>query len=190
MGDILDMRLCFNAARFVAAAVLLSAFVVAGCDDAASGTAGAGDGAVVAATAWPDDLPGAQAAAPDGQGDDVAAGRELFLATCSACHGAEGQGMPRQGPDLRASALLARSTDEQVVAFLVTGRTADDPQNATKLPMPPRGGNASLTDNHLGMIVKFLRTLQAAAEPVQAAGSSPNASEARSDVQVVDDIGR
>ena len=102
-------------------------------------------------TAWPDD----PAAAPDD-------GRQLYLATCAACHGAGGQGLPHQGPDLRASRFLAQSSDANLLKFLATGRPVGDPLNTSGLPMPPRGGNPSLTDRHLGQVVQYVRTLSEA----------------------------
>jgi disulfide bond formation protein DsbB len=98
-------------------------------------------------TQWPDD--------PTAAVDD---GRQLYLATCAACHGAAGQGLPHQGPDLRASRFLAQASDDALLAFLVSGRPVGDPSNTSGLPMPPRGGNPSLSDRHLGQIVQFLRT--------------------------------
>ena len=90
---------------------------------------------------------------------DVEDGRQLYLGSCAACHGTGGQGMPNQGPDLRGSAFVAQSTDDQLLAFLAGGRPTGDPQNKSGLPMPPRGGNPSLSDRHLGQIVKHLRTV-------------------------------
>ena len=104
----------------------------------------------------------------DGPGDvsggddlamDVDDGRQLYLGSCAACHGTGGQGMPNQGPDLRGSAFVAGSTDDQLLTFLAKGRPSGDPQNKSGLPMPPRGGNPSLGDRHLGQIVRYLRTV-------------------------------
>ena len=107
-------------------------------------------------TDWPGD-----AAGGDEFVIDVEDGRQLYLGSCAACHGAGGQGMPNQGPDLRGSAFVAGSADDQLLAFLAGGRPAGDPQNKSGLPMPPRGGNPSLSDSHLGQIVKYLRTVTA-----------------------------
>jgi disulfide bond formation protein DsbB len=103
---------------------------------------------------------------PGEAGDDGAAaadlddGRQLYLATCAACHGAGGQGLPNQGPDLRGSAFVGDSSDDALHSFLASGRPAGDSKNRSGLPMPPRGGNPSLSDRHLQLIIKFLRTMK------------------------------
>ena len=91
---------------------------------------------------------------------DLDSGRELFLSTCSACHGAAGQGMPNQGPDVRNSQLVARSSDQEMLAFVARGRVPGEPGNKTGLAMPPRGGNGALSDRQIGQIIKYVRTLQ------------------------------
>ena len=145
------------------AAVLAAVLAGGGCD-------GVGDAAVSR------DPVGSHGVTPDlaaasfgdwtadavGAGDlaiDVDDGRQMYLGSCAACHGTGGQGMPNQGPDLRGSAFVGGSTDDQLLAFLAGGRPAGDPQNKSGLPMPPRGGNPSLSDRHLGQIVKYLRTV-------------------------------
>jgi disulfide bond formation protein DsbB len=105
--------------------------------------------ATAADTRWPDD--------PAAEAED---GRQLYLATCAACHGAGGQGLPNQGPDLRGSTFVAESSDDALGAFLAAGRPVGDPKNKSGLPMPPRGGNPSLSDRHLGLIVKYVRTIK------------------------------
>ena len=89
--------------------------------------------------------------------------QSLYLSSCAACHGMQGQGVPRQGVALTRSALVASSDTESLVKFLGTGRAADDPANGSGLPMPPRGGNPSLSDAELRLIagyVQFLSTDQ------------------------------
>jgi disulfide bond formation protein DsbB len=151
------MRIWKSALAAVLAAAAAAA-AAGGCGD------GAGDAGVstdlaggrgvspylasAAETAWPDD--------PAAEVED---GRQLYLATCAACHGAGGQGLPHQGPDLRASRFLAQASDEALLAFLVSGRPVGDPRNTSGLPMPPRGGNPSLSDRHLGQVVQYLRTV-------------------------------
>jgi len=64
------------------------------------------------------------------------------------------------GKDLTASEFLRAQTDEQVLAFLQTGRRASDPLNTTGVDMPPRGGNPAFTDDDLKNIITYLRTIQ------------------------------
>jgi mono/diheme cytochrome c family protein len=102
---------------------------------------------------------------------DLDSGRELFLATCSACHGAAGQGMPNQGPDLRHSEVVERSSDEQILAIVVRGSTPGQPGNKSGLAMPPRGGNGALSDRQIGQIIKYVRSVQVqSAEPSESTG--------------------
>ena len=68
--------------------------------------------------------------------------------------------MPHQGANLRVSPFVARTSDDQLVAFLKKGRTPSDPQTTQGLLMPPRGGNPALDDAALTSIVAFLRQLQ------------------------------
>ena len=91
---------------------------------------------------------------------DAEAGREAYLTTCVTCHGADAKGIPGLGKDLTASEFLRAQTDEQVLAFLQTGRRASDPLNTTGVDMPPRGGNPAFTDDDLKNIITYLRTIQ------------------------------
>jgi disulfide bond formation protein DsbB len=101
-------------------------------------------------------------------------GRANFVATCSACHGETGTGKQGLGKDVTKSAFVAKSSDEFLVKFLNTGRAADDPLNTTKIPMPPKGGNASFTDADLQDIVVFMRGLQAPSRvPTLAPAATP-----------------
>jgi mono/diheme cytochrome c family protein len=147
----------------LAAVAVVVALAAGGCDrgDAcvSPNTAGAHGVSPYNASAptadWPDEVAGDEALV-----GDLADGRQLYLGTCAACHGAAGQGLPNQGTDLRGSAFVTDSSDDALQSFLAAGRPASDPNNTSGLPMPPRGGNLSLSDWHLGLIVKFLRTLR------------------------------
>ena len=91
---------------------------------------------------------------------DAANGKTLFATTCMACHGVDAKGITGLGKDLTASAFSKKLTDAQLVAFIEKGRDVSDPANTTHVPMPPKGGNASLTDVQIGDIVAYIRTLQ------------------------------
>jgi cytochrome c5 len=101
----------------------------------------------------------APAPAPAAAGPD---GATLFLRTCSACHGEGGEGVESLGKDMTSSAFIRGKTDAELVAFLKEGRAADHPDNTTMVPMPPYGGNTSLTDDDLQAIVVHMRTLMKA----------------------------
>jgi hypothetical protein len=49
-------------------------------------------------------------------------------------------------------------SDAELLAFLRTGRAADDPGNQSGIAMPPSGGRPDLTDRDLLAIIYYLRT--------------------------------
>lgn len=90
---------------------------------------------------------------------DVAAGKEVFAGTCSACHGPEGKGVPGLGKNMTTSEFIAGKTDAELVAFIKVGRDPSDPLNTTGVAMPPKGGNPALSDDDLFDVVAFIRTI-------------------------------
>jgi cytochrome c5 len=114
-------------------------------------------------------LSGGLAPAVDARGGahqpTVASGQLSFEQACAMCHGVQGQGMPHQGPSLRDSAFVARSSDADLVALVRAGRLPTDPQSVMKLMMPPRGGSPTLSDADIVEIVHHMRAIQADARP-------------------------
>ena len=100
--------------------------------------------------------PPAAAAMPMG---DPAKGKEAF-STCAGCHGPEGKGLPNLGKDMTTSTFIKGQTDEQLMAFVKTGRPASDPANTTGVDMPPKGGNPAITDQQIMDVIAYIRTLQ------------------------------
>lgn len=98
-------------------------------------------------------------AAPAGLGGDAAKGQTLFTGTCSACHGPDATGITGLGKNLTTSTFVAEKTDEELMAFIKTGRPSSDPLNTTGIDMPPKGGNPALTDQDLADIIAFLRSI-------------------------------
>lgn len=95
-----------------------------------------------------------------GEGGIASEGERIFSQICSACHGANAEGVEGLGPALADNEFVQSNSDEEMVAFLVVGRPADDPANQSGIAMPARGGNPSLTDADLLDVVAYLRTLQ------------------------------
>jgi len=91
---------------------------------------------------------------------DATKGRNFFIGTCAACHGADGKGVAGLGKDLTKSEFARKLSDGELVLFIAIGRPASDSLNTTKVDMPPRGGNPSLKDQDLADIVAFIRSLQ------------------------------
>jgi len=93
------------------------------------------------------------------QPGDAAAGKAVFGTLCFACHGPEGKGIPGLGKDMTTSEFIAGKTDEELFAFVRTGRPIDDPLNTTGVAMPPSGGLPTLSDQDLTNIIAFIRTI-------------------------------
>jgi disulfide bond formation protein DsbB len=119
-----------------------------------------GGGSEPAPAAEPAAQPAAQkpAAQPVSMGDP-AKGKENF-ATCAGCHGPEGKGIEGLGKDMTSSEFIAGQTDEQLLAFIKTGRPASDPLNTTGVDMPGKGGNPALADAQILDIIAYIRSLQ------------------------------
>lgn len=104
---------------------------------------------------------GGPAATPTPKGS-AAAGQTSYATTCVSCHGVDAKGMTGLGKDLTTSEFVKSKTDDEMLTFLKTGRTATDPLNTTGVDMPPKGGNPALDDQDLYDIVAYLRSLQTA----------------------------
>ena len=100
--------------------------------------------------------PAEQAVASAGNAEN---GKALFATTCAACHGPEGKGVQGLGKDMTTSTFIAEKSDEEMLAFVKTGRPISDPLNTTKVDMPPKGGNPALTDDQLKDIIAFIRAI-------------------------------
>lgn len=132
--------------------------------------------------AVPTDLPPTEVAAEPTQVEVAASidpalvteGQGIFGATCSACHGLNARGIPGLGKDLVDSQFVHGLTDDALLQFIVTGRDASDPLNTTGIPMPPRGGNPSLTDDQLHAVIAYLRS-ESGSISAQAAPAEPTA---------------
>lgn len=119
---------------------------------AACGGGGSEPAAMTAPAAAPADAPVAAAG-------DVAKGKELFATTCAACHGPEGEGVTGLGKPFTTSDFVSSQSDEQLLAFIKTGRPTSDPANTTGVDMPPKGGNPAITDEQLVDIIAYIRSL-------------------------------
>ncbi|HHJ14499.1 MAG TPA: c-type cytochrome [Gammaproteobacteria bacterium] len=95
------------------------------------------------------------ASAPDGgsAAPSGMSGREIYQQTCVACHGADGKGMFPGVPDFtRAGGRLSKS-DEELLDNVRGGFQSP----GSPMAMPPRGGNASLSDADLKAVIRYLR---------------------------------
>lgn len=110
----------------------------------------------------PQPVPGAQPG-PAAPVANAARGKELWANTCVSCHGVDARGLPGLGKDLvKPSAWMAKQNEAQLQEFVKKGRSVADPENTTKVDMPPKGGNPALTDQDIADIVAHVRELQRA----------------------------
>lgn len=86
-------------------------------------------------------------------------GHDIFVASCSSCHGARGEGMEGLGKPLVTSEFVAGKTDEELLTFIKSGRPIWDAENSTGLDMPPKGGNPALSDEQLMDIIRYIRAI-------------------------------
>ncbi len=88
-------------------------------------------------------------------------GHDVFLASCSACHGPGGEGMEGLGKPLAGSDFVKSRSDKELVAFIKTGRPIWDAENTTGVDMPAKGGNPALSDEEIDTIITYIRALHA-----------------------------
>ena len=91
---------------------------------------------------------------------DPVSGSTVYKSTCSACHGADLQGVDGLGKGLAPNEFVAANSEEELAAFINIGRPAGDPANMTGVDMPPRGGNPSLTDQDIRDVSAYLKAQQ------------------------------
>ena len=86
-------------------------------------------------------------------------GREAFLASCSACHGTNAEGIEGLGKSFITSEFVRSSSDKDLMTMIKMGRPVWDPANTTGLDMPPKGGNPAITDDQLTDIIGYIRSV-------------------------------
>lgn len=104
--------------------------------------------------------------------ESVEEGCGIFASTCSAWNGLDARGIPGLGKALVASVYAHGLNDEELLPLITTGRDTSDPANTTGIPMPPRGGNPSLTDDQLRSVIAFLRS-ESGSAPFEQAPAEP-----------------
>jgi len=88
------------------------------------------------------------------------AGYDLFVASCSACHGLGGEGIENQGLPLTTSGFVRGKSDKDLITFIKMGRSSWDENNTSGIDMPSKGGNPAITEAQLQSIVDYIRALQ------------------------------
>lgn len=85
--------------------------------------------------------------------------RDIFVASCSACHGANGEGIEGLGKSFVTSEFIASSTDKEIMTLIKMGRPIWDAANTTGIDMPPKGGNPAISDDELNGIIGYIRSV-------------------------------
>ncbi|MBL8046506.1 MAG: PQQ-dependent sugar dehydrogenase [Anaerolineales bacterium] len=88
-------------------------------------------------------------------------GAELFRVACANCHGPEAKGIEGVGKNLVESEFVAGLSEDELAAFITTGRKVDDPANTTGVPMPALGGRTDLAPGQVLELARYLKKLQA-----------------------------
>lgn len=105
----------------------------------------------------------AAASAAGGVAIDPAAferGKAVFLGSCTACHGENGEAKPGLGKAIAGSTFVQGLSDKELVGFIKKGRDPSDPLNTTGIGMPAKGGNPALNDKRLEDLVAYIRGIQ------------------------------
>lgn len=92
--------------------------------------------------------------------ETIAEGKNLYIQSCSACHGADAKGVTGLGKDMTTSDFIKSLSDEELLDFTKKGRPSGDPDNTTGVDMPPKGGNPALTDDKLTAIIAYIRSIE------------------------------
>ncbi len=80
-------------------------------------------------------------------------GEKLFLQNCAVCHAADGGGAMPGVPDLAGSPAWTKQSDKEILERVKQGIQ----KPGATIAMPPKGGNAKLSDNELLEIVSYMR---------------------------------
>lgn len=141
------------------AGLFVAAFMLMACGGSDKATPTAADPApTLALQAATPAAATAQPAVAASKGD-AEKGKAVFATTCAACHGPAGEGVKGLGKDMTTSEFIAGLSDDELLAFVKTGRAINDPKNTTGVMMPPKGGNPALTDAQILDIIAFIRTI-------------------------------
>jgi mono/diheme cytochrome c family protein len=80
-------------------------------------------------------------------------GEKLYLQNCAVCHAADGNGAMPGVPDLAGSPAWSKLSDKELLVRVKQGIQ----KPGAVIAMPPKGGNAKLTDGELTKIILYIR---------------------------------
>ena len=87
-------------------------------------------------------------------------GAAHYAEACASCHGELGVGVEGLGTALANSPHVSGLTDDELWTVIRDGRAADASDNRTGIAMPPSGGQPGLTDEQIGDIILYVKSLQ------------------------------
>ncbi|MBL4575797.1 MAG: c-type cytochrome [Opitutaceae bacterium] len=80
-------------------------------------------------------------------------GGKIYQRNCMACHGANGKGVLPGMRDFTDKTGRLTKTDAQLLNNIINGFQSP----GSSMPMPPRGGNAQLSNDELAAILSYIR---------------------------------
>lgn len=86
------------------------------------------------------------------QPGDAAHGKEIFMGTCFACHGADGKGALNGVPDFTSENSRLKKPDSVLLTHIINGFQSD----GSPMPMPAFGGNPNLTPQDAADALAYL----------------------------------
>lgn len=101
-----------------------------------------------------------QAAAASQATANTSTANQLYIQGCASCHGQKGEGVTGLGVSLANSDTVHMWNDRDLLAMIRAGRGLDDPNNTSKLVMPPSGGRPDFSDSEMLAIIKVIRAFQ------------------------------
>jgi cytochrome c5 len=80
-------------------------------------------------------------------------GETVYANNCQACHGNDGKGNFPGVPDFTTSKGPLRKSETELLSNIVNGYQSDK----SMMAMPPKGGNAKLTNTDIESVLDFIR---------------------------------
>jgi len=81
--------------------------------------------------------------------------KSVYEQNCSICHGVDGHGIMPGIPDLKENTTWSLKSDNQLLNLVKNGFQSPD----SIMAMPPKGGNANLSDQQIISSILYMRSL-------------------------------